>query len=198
SKSHSEMELCNCFAKPLGLKVAIQTIMPTNKIILGALGGLTAGLTASVVMNLFQRGLSKWLGGEQRSHGAQSLQTGTPDHGAGRYLTNIGAESPTDDAAERTANIISVGLMDHPLSEKQKDIGGTIFHYVFGATSGAVYGVTSELIPSIRFGWGLPFGAVVWLIADETVVPALGLSKDARKYPTSTIAYALAAHLVYG
>ncbi|SRR6266498_4259201 len=168
------------------------------KIIAGACAGFAAGLVASAVMNLFQRELSRLFGSEQRSHGAQSQQIGSPSHGVGKYLRESNADCATDDAAERTANVISVGLTGHKLSEREKDVGGTIFHYVFGATSAALYSAASEIFPLLRSGWGLPFGAAVWLIADERVVPALGLSKYARHYPTSTNAYALAAHLVYG
>jgi putative membrane protein len=45
---------------------------------------------------------------------------------------------------------------------------------------------------------GLPFGAAVWVIADEAVVPALGLSKSGKDYPLSTHVYAIASHLVFG
>jgi len=44
----------------------------------------------------------------------------------------------------------------------------------------------------------LPFGAAVWAIADEGIVPAAGLSKSPTEYPLSIHAYALASHLVYG
>ena len=91
-----------------------------------------------------------------------------------------------------------MGLTGHRLTDEEKEVGGTILHYVFGATTGLAYGIASELLPIFRSAWGLPFGAVVWIVADETVVPALGLSKHARKYSAPTIAYALAAHLVYG
>ena len=172
--------------------------MTTRRLISAATVGLLGGAAASVAMNIFQRRISKAFGGEQRSHGAQSQQVGTPDHGVGAYLSKIGADSPEDDAAERTANIVSMGVTGHRLTEEEKDVGGTIFHYVFGAATGMAYGIASELLPVVRTGWGLPFGAVVWIIADETVVPALGLSKHARKYSAATMAYALTAHLVYG
>ena len=42
------------------------------------------------------------------------------------------------------------------------------------------------------------FGAVVWWVADNTAVPAVGLSKRPSAYPPSTHAYALSSHLVYG
>ena len=44
----------------------------------------------------------------------------------------------------------------------------------------------------------MPYGALIWLGADELVVPALGLSKPGSEYPPSINAAALAAHLVYG
>ncbi len=47
-------------------------------------------------------------------------------------------------------------------------------------------------------GAGLPFGSAVWAIADDVVVPALGLSKSPTAYPLSTHAYALTSHWVYG
>lgn len=66
------------------------------------------------------------------------------------------------------------------------------------ALTGAMYGAMSELWPEAAVGAGLPFGAAVWLAADEIAVPALGLSKPATEYPLSKHAYALASHLVYG
>ena len=61
-----------------------------------------------------------------------------------------------------------------------------------------VYGAAAEVFPEVTAGAGLPYGAVVWLGADEGVVPLLGLSKAPNEYPVSTHAYALASHLVYG
>jgi len=71
-------------------------------------------------------------------------------------------------------------------------------HYAMGATSGLIYGMVSEFAPMTTVGLGLPFGAAVWLAADDVIVPALGLAKPATKYPLSTHAYALSSHLVYG
>ena len=71
-------------------------------------------------------------------------------------------------------------------------------HYAFGASTGAVYGAMAELAPGVTAGSGLMFGAAVWVVADEAIVPALGLSKPPTEYPLSVHAYALSAHLVYG
>jgi uncharacterized membrane protein YagU involved in acid resistance len=54
------------------------------------------------------------------------------------------------------------------------------------------------MMPTATVAEGLPFGAAVWLIADEGIVPAAGLSRDSSDYPLSIHAYAFASHLVYG
>jgi putative membrane protein len=59
------------------------------------------------------------------------------------------------------------------------------------------YGALAELSPTVAAGAGVPFGAALWLAADELAVPALGLSKPLPEYPPSVHANALAAHLVY-
>jgi len=98
----------------------------------------------------------------------------------------------------RLANAISVGLLDHELTRSEKEATGTVIHYAFGVMTGGLYGAAAELLPGITAGAGVPFGAFVWLSADEGVVPGLGLSKSPTEYPLSIHAYALASHLVYG
>src|SRR5437016_4242987 len=57
-----------------------------ENIVKGLIAGIAGGLVASWIMNVFQRGLSKLFHEDEKSHGAQSLQTGSPQHGAGAYL----------------------------------------------------------------------------------------------------------------
>jgi putative membrane protein len=164
----------------------------------GLAAGVVGGLIASAVMNQFQALLSKLVEGKERSHGAQSLQQGSPQRGLGRELAAQGKDDADDDAPERLANAISVGLFDHELTKPEKERAGVAFHYVMGASSGVIYGAAAEFAPVVTAGAGLPFGAAVWLVADEGVVPAAGLSKSPSEYPLSVHAYAFASHLVYG
>lgn len=164
----------------------------------GLAAGAVGGLVASVVMNQFQALWGRIMEGVERSHGAQSLQQGSPDYGVGRELKERGSDEEQDDAAMRLANVISEGVFDRELSREEKHIAGTFVHYVFGVTTGAWYGATAETFPVLTAGGGLPFGAFVWLTADEGMVPALGLSKPPTEYPLSIHAYAFASHLVYG
>lgn len=164
----------------------------------GMVAGLAGGLAASWVMNQFQALWGRLSEGVERPHGAQSLQQGSPQHGVGRKLQEWGSEEAGDNAAVRTAKAISEGVFDHKLAKGEKEVAGAVAHYAMGGTSGAIYGALAERWPEVTLGAGLPFGAAVWLIADEGIVPALGLSKLPTEYPPSTHAYAVASHLVYG
>ena len=147
----------------------------------GAVAGLAGGLAASWIMNQFQAAVplktfKKMLGEDTSSSGGGS------------------AEPATVQAAEA----VSEGLLDHELTDDEKEWAGPAVHYAFGSGAGAVYGALAEVAPATTVGLGLPFGAAFWLTADEGAVPALGLSKAPWAYPPSVHAYALVSHLVFG
>jgi hypothetical protein len=164
----------------------------------GMVAGAVGGLVASWVMNQFQRLWSRKARGVERSHGAQSLQQGSPRHGVARALQERGRDREEDDATMRAAVVVSDNVFGRELTEREKEVAGVVAHYAMGVVSGGVYGALAEVAPVTTAGAGLPFGAAVWMIADEVVVPALGLSKPPTEYPPATHAYALASHLVYG
>ena len=113
-------------------------------------------------------------------------------------LQKRGSDEAQDDAAERLANTISMGVFDHKLTKSEKDTAGTALHYAYGISMGGLYGAAAEIAPIVTVGAGLTYGALIWVTADEGIVPALGLSKSATEYPLSIHIYALASHLVYG
>jgi putative membrane protein len=164
----------------------------------GVAAGAAGGLAAAWVMNQFQSLFNQEPSGKERGHGAQSQQQGSPPHGVARELRERGSEEESDDATERMASAVSEKVFGHKLREREKEPAGTVAHYAMGVTSGAIYGAAAELLPATTIGAGAPFGAAVWLIADEFLVPKLGLSKPPREYPPSTHVYALASHIVYG
>ena len=164
----------------------------------GVAAGVAGGLVGSFVMNQFQAAWGKLMENENRSHGAQSLQQGSPEHGIGRELAERGVDEPDDDAAGRTGNAISEFVFEHHLTKSEKEVAGAVAHYAMGVTSGAIYGAVAEMMPAATVGEGLPFGAAVWVMADEGIVPALGLSRKPTDYPAAVHAYAFTSHLVYG
>lgn len=164
----------------------------------GVAAGVVGGLAGSLAMNQFQGLWGKLMANEERPHGAQSLQQGSPEHGIGRELAERGVDEPHDNAAVRIGNVVSELVFDHHLTKSEKEKAGAIAHYAMGATSGAIYGAMAEVMPAATVAEGLPFGAAVWLLADEAIVPAAGLSRKPNEYPASIHAYAFASHLVYG
>jgi putative membrane protein len=164
----------------------------------GIAAGVAGGLVGSLAMNQFQQLWGKLMENEERPHGAQSLQQGSTEHGIGRELAERGVDESDDNAAVRTGNAVSELVFDHHLTKSEKETAGAIAHYAMGVTSGAIYGAVAEVMPATTVAQGLPFGAAVWLIADEAIVPAAGLSRKPTEYPPSIHAYAFASHLVYG
>ena len=158
----------------------------------GLAAGAAAGLVASWTMNQFQALWSKVAEGIEKPHGAQSMQQGSPPQPPTRN------DEEDDNATERVASAISETVFDRELTESDKEKAGAVVHYSFGTSTGAIYGAAAEVAPVVTACSGLLFGAAVWLVADEGVVPALGLSKPPTQYPLSIHAYALSSHLVYG
>jgi putative membrane protein len=103
-----------------------------------------------------------------------------------------------EDSTVKTASAISRAIFHHELTADQKKVAGPTVHYAFGTTMAALYGVLVELRPSTRLGWGLPFGAAVWLGAHVITVPALGLSEPVNRSAPPAEGAEFAAHLIYG
>jgi putative membrane protein len=166
----------------------------------GLAAGIIGGLIASWVMNEFQALVSKssqQKDGDKSQQSSSAQSNGGQSKAQGQQQQNQDSEEE-DDATVKAAQAISETLLDHSLAKSEKKPAGAAAHYAMGATSGALYGIAAEVAPVVSSGAGLPFGAAVWLVADDIVVPALGLSKPLTEYPLSTHAYALASHFVYG
>ena len=149
----------------------------SGDVVKGAVAGLVGGIVASFVMSQFQAFITKIAEAEQKQN------------------TEEKAEEP---ATVKAAQEISKGVFGHKLTQGEKEPAGEAVHYAMGASSGLIYGVAAEIEPLTTVGAGMPFGTAVWLIADDVVVPALGLSKSPTAYPLTTHAYAISSHLVYG
>jgi len=135
--------------------------------------GLVGGLVASYVMERFQAALSKLSEDEQR-------------------------QSQDEPATYKAADAASRAIIGHGVRREDKPFAGSIVHYAFGGAVGAIYGAAAAQRHQITAWGGVPFGATLWLVADEIGVPAAGLSRAPTEYPLSNHLSAFAAHLVYG
>ena len=105
---------------------------------------------------------------------------------------------PDEPASSQVAGITLAPVVGRPLTEREKELTGPIFHYAFGAAVGAIYGAAAEIQPDAAKAAGIPFGAAVWIIADEIGMPAAGLARRPDAYPPSRHASSFASHLVFG
>jgi len=160
----------------------------TAEIWKGLLIGLVAGAAGSWAMDRFQAGWNK----------LSNARKEKPDENSPRRESSSDTKSEEDVATVKTAAALSRFLFDHELTARQKQVAGPAVHYAFGTAIGGLYGALATMKPGTASRGGIPFGAALWLVADEALVPALGLGAAPTKTPLSLQIYALASHLVYG
>lgn len=160
----------------------------------GLAAGVIGGLAGGFVMNRFQSLWSSLIGDEQDSEQAHSPKQ------SGQKLERARQQQSTIDAPAtvKLASTISEDVFDHELDKGEKEAAGAAVHYGFSLVTGGIYGAVAELSPVAAIGSGVPFGAAVWLVADEITLPLVGLSKGPTAYPLSKHVYSLASHIVYG
>lgn len=160
-----------------------------NGVVAGAIGGVAGALA----MNQVQRVAALVGGGRE----ADDATIGIPRTGRGPQPAQaIGNAS--DDSTSRLANVVA-SAAGYPLSTpRAKQMAGGFVHLAFGAVTGAVYGAAVELNPRMRAAAGVPFGLAVWALADEGIVPALGLKRSPRETSAGLHAYSFTSHVVYG
>lgn len=154
---------------------------------LGIVAGIAGGLVASWVMNKFMEGPGQKL--------QECIQTATHTQPPQQKSED---DAPKEDATMKTADAIVSTLTGRHLSHQEKETGGPIVHYAFGALMGGVYGAMAEQSCIARAGFGTVFGGILFAGADLVAVPALGLSGSATDSPASSLVNPFAAHIVYG
>lgn len=159
----------------------------------GVMAGAVAGVAGALAMNQFQRIASRLGGGRE----AADATVGLPRTGRGPQPAQA-LGNASEDAATRVADV-AASAAGYPLTTAgTRQVAGEFVHLAFGAITGAVYGAAVELDPRARVAVGVPFGVVVWALADEAVVPALGLKRSPRQTSAALQGYSLVSHVIYG
>jgi putative membrane protein len=160
---------------------------------LGALAGAIGGLAGSWTMVQFNHLI-------RPNNGAASDRPG--DRSAHRRVNarpnDTDGTTPDEPGSIQAAETLAEPVLGRELTEREKQIGGSAVHYLFGATVGAIYGASAEIKPETAAGAGIPFGTTVWLVADEMGMPLVGFASNPIHYPASRHAAAFASHVVYG
>jgi hypothetical protein len=157
------------------------------------LAGALGGLAGSLAMNLFGRALLRVRGGREAPGAAPGADR------TGRGVQPAQSEGSADeDATVRAASGLYRSVIGHEPDRITRRQLGSAAHYAFGAGAGAAYGLLAARLPALRAGSGTFYGALVWALADEGLMPALGLSRGPRRLSPAVHAYALAGHVVFG
>jgi hypothetical protein len=106
------------------------------------------------------------------------------------------SEKETETVARRTVQKL---MQRGPVRKETLSRGGELVHFGFGAMWGGVYALGRESLGR-RPGPGLiaGYGAFVWAVSDNLILPSFRLAAWPTAYPLRSHAYALAAHLAYG
>ena len=158
-----------------------------------ALVGFTGGMLGSLAMNVYTRVLRSANDGRE----ADGATSGSDRDGRGMQPSQA-EDCAEQDAAVRVGSAAYRTLVGREADAPTERWLGTLAHYAFGAGAGAIYALASDNLPALRKGFGSFYGGLVWAIADEGVVPALGLSRSPREIPVAVHAYSLSGHCVYG
>ena len=142
--------------------------------------GIAAGLLGGLAMNLFARAAAS----DRAGHGVQPLQAKK--------------RAKDDDAPVRVGVAAYKTVTGHRPTRKGRRQLGVAAHYAFSASLGMFYALIVDRLPAAAAGFGTLFGETVWAIADEGVMPALGLSKGPREVTPAVHAYAMTGHAVFG
>lgn len=157
----------------------------------GVVAGVAGGLAAAWAMNEFMAGPGHALQEAVSGGGSESQRSSANP-------ANQSNAEPQDDATMKTADaIVSIATGGRHLTRAQKEKGGPIVHYAFGAIMGGLYGGLAEYFSGVTSAFGTTFGSALFGGADMLAVPVLNLSGSGET-SASSLASPFAAHLVYG
>jgi hypothetical protein len=105
---------------------------------------------------------------------------------------------PDEPGSIQAASVVAEPVVGRLLTRREKEVGGSVMHHLFGATVGALYGAAAEKDRSVTNAAGISYGITVWLVADEIGMHAAGFATKPTDYPLSRHAAALATHIVFG
>lgn len=155
------------------IKAAPRTLANTSRLARNVAVGAIGGIAAAWCMSQFQR---TW----------NSL------------APSSGKPGQDDPATIKAADKIAAAALSAPVPPAYRPKAGAAIHYAFGIFLGVTYGAVGSFFPRVRAGFGTAYALAVELIADQSLVPAAGLSRPPTRVPLSRHAHGLASHLVFG
>jgi uncharacterized membrane protein YagU involved in acid resistance len=159
----------------------------------GCVIGLMGGFLGGWMMNVFTRVVSTVTHGNE----ANGVAPGARRVGRGMQPPQAQVDAEND-AAVRIGKFGYRAVTGRRPNRALALRLGTTAHYGFSAALGVCYVLLVRRAPSFAQGHGLLYGSLVWLLADEGLMPALGLSRGPRQLSPGMHFYSLMGHWVYG
>ena len=165
----------------------------------GALRGALGSVAGLAAMGLFFRAASAMTANGERGAGNGHSEDFIERHDALDDVSLVGRQAGEDEAStEAVGRIGFETVTGHEPDEETRARLGQAVHWGYGVLLGGVYGALRDDAHAPDLLGGLGYGTAAWVIGDELMVPALGLSEGPTAHPWADHARALGAHLVYG
>ncbi|HWV37717.1 MAG TPA: hypothetical protein VN033_04485 [Vulgatibacter sp.] len=109
-------------------------------------------------------------------------------------------EAKGENATETVARRLVEGVAHRPLPRRARAAAGMAVHLGTGAFWGGLLGLLMprRLSPAATAGWGAAWGAGVWGLNDNLVLPLFKVGDWPNRYGIGVHARAVLAHAVYG
>ena len=151
------------------------------------LGGLAAGVIGGIVatwaLDCYQKG------------SLQAARHSQNEAGAAPILSRRQEDELQEQGHAEAAERIAKSTFGKHLTRSQRRRAAPIVHYAVGALTGGIYGLTAELLPIVRRGYGTGYSNLLFLSGSEAVLPWFNVGRSKRK---SGRRGGLSAPLVYG
>ena len=159
----------------------------------GVIAGAVGGVIGAWAMEQFQSWWSRSV-----DDGNDAMQRWSGEEPAWDGRTQDQEKGHAEPATVKAVAAVAEPMLGRELTKAEKNVAGPLAHYAFGALAGAVYGAIAERNRAMTMGGGVPYGATVWLVADELGVPAAGLSSPPTEHRPEAHLYSFGSHVVYG
>jgi hypothetical protein len=155
------------------------------KLLGGLAAGVVGGLVATWALDRYQEGSLEATRRAENAAGASPILSRRQE----ALIQN--QQRAHSEAAERIAK----STFGKRLSRTQRRNAARVVHYAVGALTGGVYGLTAEILPIVRRGYGAGYANLLFLGGSEAVLPWFNLAWQRSQAPRNG---GLPAPLVYG
>lgn len=163
--------------------------------------GLLGGVAGVIAMDLFSQQIMPLLtqNDEQSGNGQNGQGQGKQQEQPLDSIAVMGEHHrPSESSTAAIGRMLYHWATDEDPDKATKTTLSYLVHWGYGIAQGGAYATIRGPVEGVDALGGAAFGAGLWLVGDELVVPMLGLQEGPTASPMSSHMNRLAMHLVYG